>query len=406
MQLLRQSALLALQNIKSNPLHTLLSTLGIIIGVASLVAILALGDGLEETAKDRIEARTGLESISVSSIRYKTVNNIRVPISDPVFIDVDMALNIQETLSYESLVNLTAARTTLLKLDTAEVPAVFIGSLQDGTQFSDYEIAYGKAFTMEDVKTKNPVAIVTYKLAQQLDSTISNVVGRVLEVEDKSLTIIGVFGKLDEDAPRIIFPVTMYWSVDGSDFFPQLEIKMEDVAEVQDAEQELKTWLDANIQKGKEAFQITTSKQWLEELGKGILLFKVIMGAITGISVLVGGIGIMNVLLISVTERTKEIGIRKAAGAKKKDIVFQFLSESVTISFVGCIAGCVLGIVGVLIFIPLVNHLADGAEFQIAFSAGSVLTVMVIGALVGVVFGTYPAWRASQLTPVDAIRHE
>jgi putative ABC transport system permease protein len=129
------------------------------------------------------------------------------------------------------------------------------------------------------------------------------------------------------------------------------------------------------------------------------------MGAITGISVLVGGIGIMNVLLISVTERTKEIGIRKATGAKKKDIVMQFISESITISLVGCVLGWIVGVLGVFGLVEIINSFTDFG-FKAALSFQTVLVVILIALLVGVLFGTYPAWKAANLTPVDAIRHE
>jgi len=129
------------------------------------------------------------------------------------------------------------------------------------------------------------------------------------------------------------------------------------------------------------------------------------MGAITGISVIVGGIGIMNVLLISVTERTKEIGIRKATGAKKKDIVYQFMAESVTISMVGSVLGWAVGMIGVLAFVPLVNKLVN-IEFFVVINPLSVLLILILAIVIGVTFGTYPAWRASQLDPIDAIRHE
>jgi len=167
----------------------------------------------------------------------------------------------------------------------------------------------------------------------------------------------------------------------------------------------LQTWLDETYTEGQEAFSIFTYEGRVEQLSQGILIFKLVMGAITGISVLVGGIGIMNVLLISVTERTKEIGIRKAAGARKKDIVLQFLSESVTISIVGCALGWVAGVLGVFGIVELINRFTD-FTFQAALSFGTVMVILIIAILVGMVFGTYPAWKAANLTPVDAIRHE
>jgi len=129
------------------------------------------------------------------------------------------------------------------------------------------------------------------------------------------------------------------------------------------------------------------------------------MGAITGISVLVGGIGIMNVLLISVTERTKEIGIRKATGARKSDIVFQFILESITISVMGGIIGWILGVLGVFGIVEIITRFTE-MNFQAAISLGSILVVLLVALFVGVLFGTYPAWKAANLSPVDAIRHE
>jgi putative ABC transport system permease protein len=126
---------------------------------------------------------------------------------------------------------------------------------------------------------------------------------------------------------------------------------------------------------------------------------------IVGISVVVGGIGVMNVLLISVTERTAEIGIRKATGANRRDIVLLFLSESITVSAFGSFLGLTFGILITMAVIPIVRALTD-VPFQAAYTLNTVLLVSVISILVGVVFGTYPAIRASKLNPVDAIRHE
>ncbi|SFC33878.1 ABC transporter permease [Spirosoma endophyticum] len=140
-------------------------------------------------------------------------------------------------------------------------------------------------------------------------------------------------------------------------------------------------------------------------MAKGFLLFRLIMGMIVGISVLVGGIGVMNVLLISVTERTVEIGIRKALGAKKRDILWQFLSESITISTFGSVLGLALGLLSTMAVVPIVKALTD-IPFQMAYTWNTFSIILVIAMLIGVIFGTYPAMRAARLDPVEAIRRE
>ena len=137
-----------------------------------------------------------------------------------------------------------------------------------------------------------------------------------------------------------------------------------------------------------------------------MLLFKVFMGALTGISLLVGGIGIMNVLLASVIERTREIGIRKAAGAQHRHILLQFLSESVTISGVGSMIGVALGVAAAFIVTAIMRKIAAGAQIHAGFSASTFIVAVLASVFVGLTFGLYPALRAARLSPIDAIHHE
>ena len=143
----------------------------------------------------------------------------------------------------------------------------------------------------------------------------------------------------------------------------------------------------------------------MDQVSKGFLLFRIVMGLIVGISVLVGGIGVMNVLLISVTERTSEIGIRKALGANKNDIMRLFLSESITVSLFGSLLGLTFGVLGTMVFIPIIKAITK-VPFQAAYTWNTLLVIMIIAILVGVIFGTYPAMKAARLDPVDAIRRE
>jgi putative ABC transport system permease protein len=164
------------------------------------------------------------------------------------------------------------------------------------------------------------------------------------------------------------------------------------------------TWLGryGNVNR---RFVIQSSRSRAAQLRQGILAFKLVMGSITGISILVGGIGIMNILLASVAERTREIGIRKAVGARRRDVMAQFLAESVAISGVGSLIGVVLGLAGAFGITAAIRTLTE-ARLHAAFTWGTVLVAAVVAIVVGVVFGTYPARRAARLSPIDAIRHE
>jgi putative ABC transport system permease protein len=186
---------------------------------------------------------------------------------------------------------------------------------------------------------------------------------------------------------------------------PTLTVLAARVEDVPAVRARIEGWLTERFGARASGFTVATNEARVDQAQRGILLFKLVMGAITGISILVGGIGVMNVLLVSIVERTREIGIRKAAGARRRDIAVQFLTESVTIASFGSVLGVVVGVVGVFAFAPIVRGIID-APFQPAITLASVAVALAAAVIVGVLFGTYPAVRAARLAPADAIRHE
>lgn len=159
--------------------------------------------------------------------------------------------------------------------------------------------------------------------------------------------------------------------------------------------EEITLWLAKNYKQSDDNFIIQTNDARIEQATKAFLVFRVVMGLIVGISVIVGGIGVMNVLLISVTERTAEIGIRKATGASRKDIILLFLAESITVSAFGSFLGLVLGVLGTMAVIPIVRAVTE-VPFQAAYTVNTFILISIISVLVGIIFGTYPAIRAAR----------
>jgi len=399
-----KSISIALHNIRANPLHTFLSTLGIIIGVAAMVGILALGDGLEQTGREQIANTTSLNIISVNSLRTKTVDDIRIVIENRPRFDLDEVRDFRTSIKEQAILEFTDTKTGEIVYNDSTTGVYVQGTMELGLKFSLDSTKLGRFISEEDILTSKRVVVLSEDVAYDLSDNLETFLGKEVHIQGENFTVIGILNESQSSSKKAFIPISVYDK--NGDQYPQIVLKATKAEEIPNIEEKIKQWLDDSFAEGNEAFYVSTNRARVEQFSQGILLFKLIMGAITGISVLVGGIGVMNVLLISVTERTKEIGIRKATGAKKKDIVLQFMAESVTISFVGCILGWILGIVGIFLFVPIVNSFTEIGEFRAAIGLGTVISILVISLIVGIVFGTYPAWRAAQLTPVDAIRHE
>jgi putative ABC transport system permease protein len=331
------------------------------------------------------------------------VDGVRIPRDTVYSFGIEEARTVEELLMEWGYTDLHAKSSRMATYKDSSVAIYIQGSLENIPRFADANIT-GSYFSKRDVEENANKVVITKFLAKKWTESPEKLIGASLTFEDDSYEVIGI---LEDDPNEVLalIPITAYQMNLRNANPPNMIFKSKNVEDIPEMKSTIENWLDERYQEGREAFSIFTYEGRVEQLSQGILIFKLVMGAITGISVLVGGIGIMNVLLISVTERTKEIGIRKATGARKKDIVMQFLSESVTISIVGCALGWVVGVVGVFGIVELINRFTD-LTFQAALSFGTVLVILTIAIMVGMIFGTYPAWKAANLTPVDAIRHE
>lgn len=405
-KILLGSFLLALANIRARFFHTLLSVLGIVIGVASLVSILSLIDGMEKFANEQISKTTSLNAIIIRSDLYKKVNEVRVKKDTFSIMDYEHFRRLTDTLTLP-------ARTFLRSTFASEV-ALREGSKSTGAGVTyssasllpDAEAAPGTLFTENDLNEKAMVAVVNraFMNSLSLGSDSLNLIGKTVVTRGKEFKIVGILkGNLNK-IPEIFVPFSIITPEEMKSSLPDMIIEARTVENVKGLKEQAETWLKNNYP-GKEDFTLITNEFRVKQLAQGFLIFRVVMGLIVGISVLVGGIGVMNVLLISVNERTVEIGLRKAVGANRRDIMLQFLSESVTVSAFGSFLGVVLGVLGTMIAIPIVKAITE-APFQAAYTANTMLVIAIVALAVGILFGTYPAMRASRLDPVEAMRHE
>jgi putative ABC transport system permease protein len=216
---------------------------------------------------------------------------------------------------------------------------------------------------------------------------------------------VGVLGPLAGERRLSLYAPFGAVALRADEALPSLLVTAHRVEEVARVQADVERWLTDRRGDWRTRIRIDTNAARLAQLQRGMLAFKLFLGAITGISLLVGGIGIMNVLLASVVERTREIGIRRACGARARDVFVQLLAESVAVTGFGSAVGAAIGLLGAFAVTALIRSQTD-ADVYAAFTVTTLAVAAAAAAVVGVAFGTYPALRGARLSPIDAIRHE
>ncbi|MDD3794012.1 MAG: ABC transporter permease [Candidatus Gracilibacteria bacterium] len=395
----------AVSSLLKNKLRTTLSTLGIVIGISSVTIMLALGEGLKAQM---------LENLSVSNDVISIVENNSFPgegePTETPYIKVNDIFNVLTIDSIQKYVGnikgvagLASSYGGTSKFDGKDLYSQITGITKDYLKLKKINILYGYGFTNNHYNYKSRVVILGNDLVKY-DLEGKNPIGKNIMIGGYSYDIIGVLDKSTDWQLNysMIVPITTLESSFGVKKLTNMYIFVNDILKIDTTKKDILFLLMklSGLDIPSDAkFRLESNDEAIKEINKMIMQMQLFLGGIAGISLLVGGIGIMNIMLVSVIERTREIGIRKAIGAKKSDIIIQFLTEAIVISILGCIIAFAISLLGVY----LVNKYSP---MPAKFSLNVIIFSSLVSMAMGIIFGLFPAWKAAKMKPIDALRFE
>jgi len=396
----------AIGSLRSNPMRSILTMLGVIIGVAAVITMVALGTGAQSAVESRISA-LGTNVLTVRQGFGRGAGGAR---GRSERLSIEDAREIQAKSRTVTDVVPIFQRETQIEYGNVNMSAQIVGTWANWASVNSWEIAQGRFMTQAEADGRRRVAVLGSELAKELFPPSVDPVGAQIRIRGIQFEVIGVFkekgsgggfgGSPDEQA---WIPLsTSQWRVFGTDRLSNIQVKVANDNLITAAMAEIETIVRRTHRLRPDAesdFQISSQTQFLEVLQESQQTFTYLLAGIAAVSLLVGGIGIMNIMLVSVTERTREIGIRKSIGATRGSVQLQFLIEAVVLS-------CLGGALGIALAWVASDQLSESFGWTMVIPPDAVVMSFGFAALIGIVFGFYPAVRASRLDPIEALRYE
>lgn len=388
----KQSFKLAIKSLRSSKMRAFLTMLGIIIGVASVIILVSLMNGLSNDMTSRFESM-GTNTITVNIMgrggnRALTIDDVEKLVDD----------NPQYLKNYSPVVN--ASITAKYGTNSVDTSATGVNEIYD--ELKSVEVAKGRFIQFIDAERRQKVCVIGTYLAQELFGGASPI-GESLKINGSNYTVIGVLKEIADSSESseddiVYVPYTTATRLSGSSTISTYYITAVDTEKIETTMAIIENKL-YSVFGSEDAYRVSSMSEMIDQINEMTSSIALVLVGIAGISLVVGGIGIMNIMLVSVTERTREIGIRKSLGAKRKDIMRQFIIEAATTSSVGGVAGILFGIA----MAYLAGMIMD---MSVAPSANAVLIAFSVSVAIGMIFGYFPANKAAKMNPIDALRYD
>ena len=390
-----QSLRMALDAVLANKLRSFLTMLGIIIGVVALVVLVSLVTSTSDAVTAQVQA-LGTDMLSASIL-----NDQENPIKLSELSDI---AQLPEIFAVAPLAQFSATA----KVQHEEESVTVYGTTAAYAQIQGLELAYGRFLKTADVENSSYVAVLSDAAADELFGR-SDVTGQSLSLDGRSFQIVGVLEEDDSMLSALMSGLGVYVPYTVAERLSatagsvtRLYASSADADGLDQAEEALDDWLLHRLKMEEDAYLLINQSSVMDALGTINDTLAYLLGGIAAISLLVGGIGIMNIMLVSVTERTREIGIRKAIGAGRGSILLQFLTEALLIS----LAGCAIGLLCSYFLLAAISYAARGLELVFTMAPGVAGLAVGFSVAIGVLFGIYPAYKAASKQPIEALHYE